>query len=254
MRFGRRTQDTAAAAGGGAAAGGSAPHDDPHRAVVRFRGRSVTFAIDNPHDAIQSALGRGRFYESRLLAAHADLIYKDSTVLDIGANVGNHTVYYALAREGRVTVYPFEPNPRAHDLLRTTVELNDLSSVIDLSLVHYGLGSATDELFVHSPAANNLGLTTLRPTGDVAVPVARLDDLSVTGPVSFIKIDVEGMELDVLAGAEELIAEHRPSLGIEVDSEQIQQFWSWADDHDYHVMGAARPYPGNVNYVCVSRR
>ena len=112
--------------------------DDPHRAVVRHRGREITFAIDNPSVALQKHLKRGAFYEAGLQRSHGDLIYRSSTVLDVGANVGNHSVFYALTPASKV--YPFEPNPRARELLTTTVGLNDLEE-IDLTYVDRALGA-----------------------------------------------------------------------------------------------------------------
>jgi FkbM family methyltransferase len=218
--------------------------------TVHHRRRDLVFAIDNPDDAVQSHLSRGTFYEPGLLRHHADMIFEGSTVLDVGANIGNHTVFYALTRAARV--YPFEPHPRANALLRKTVELNGLEEV-DLTHVDFGIGSEEGELFVRTPSAGNLGASRLDTAGSDMVKVQRLDNLAFTGPVSFIKIDVEGMEMDVLDGASELIAEHRPAVGIEVDNENAGAFWDWADTQRYEVVHALRMYPRNVNYVCVPR-
>ncbi len=224
--------------------------DDPHRAVVRHRGREITFAIDNPSDAVQKHLKRGAFYEAGLLRSHGDLIYRSSTVLDVGANVGNHSVFYALTPASKV--YPFEPNPRARELLTTTVGLNDLEE-IDLTYVDRALGAAPGVMFVHTPFPDNLGRSWLRDTGETKVSVSRLDDLAIDGPVSFVKIDVEGMELDVLAGGAALIEKHRPGLGVEVNRNCLAEFWQWVDAHRYHVVRANRDHALNINYVCVPR-
>lgn len=224
--------------------------DDPRRAVIRHRGRDLTFAIDNPSDIVQKHLKRGAFYEAGLLRSHGDLIYWRSTVLDVGANVGNHSVFYALTPAAKV--YPFEPNPRARELLTTTVGMNDLDE-IDLTYVDRGLGAAPGEMFVHTPVWHNLGRTWLSTTGEIKVSVSRLDDLAIDGPVSFVKIDVEGMELDVLAGGEALIEEHRPGLGVEVNLEHLAEFWQWVEAHRYHVVRANRDHAENINYVCVPR-
>ena len=200
--------------------------DLPHRAVVRHRGREITFAIDNPSDAVQKYLTRVTFYEAGLLRSHGLLLYRRSTVLDVGANVGNHSVFYALTTASKV--YPFEPNPRAGELLTATVALNDLEE-IDLTNVDRALGAAPGVMFVHTPFPGNLGRTWLRDTGDIKVSVSRLDDLA---------IDVE---------------EHRPGLGVEVNRNCLAEFWQWVDAHRYHVVRANRDHALNINYVCVPR-
>lgn len=224
------------------------------RAVVDVRGREITFAIDNPDDLVQRVLRQGRVYEAPLLSSHADLIYRGCTVLDIGSNVGNHAVFYA--RCGAKRVYAFEPNPRANRLLRTTVAINDLQR-IDLTHADLAIGAKPGELFVDTPVASNLGKTRMVAEGvatsEVKVQVARIDDLALEGRIAFVKVDVEGMELDVLDGAAETIARHRPALGIEVDNENVRRFWDWAEAHRYHVVRAVRDYPANVNYVCVPK-
>lgn len=228
--------------------------EDPGRARVNVRGREITFAIDNPQDVVQKVLVRGKVYEAHLLPSHADHIFRGCTVLDIGSNIGNHAVYYA--RAGAKRVYAFEPNPRANRLLRSTVAINGLER-IDLSYVDLAMGSTPGELVVHTPVASNLGKTQLVAPGggteEVKVRVSRVDDLDLQGPIAFMKVDVEGMEMDVLAGASEVIARHRPALGIEVDNENLSRFWEWAEANRYHVIRAVKDYPANINYVCVPK-
>lgn len=221
-------------------------------AEVRVGRRTVSFALDDPDDHVQRHLVRGRFYEADLLPTHGDLVWMRSTVLDVGANVGNHTVWYAL-RTRAARVYPFEPNPPTAALLRDTVESNGLAKV-DLTHLGKGVGSRRRDLYVHAaPGEHNLGGTSLRKQGDVAVAVHPLDGLDFEGPISLVKIDVEGMELQVLDGAEALVAEHRPGLAVEVRTKHLAAFWAWVEAHDYHVVRAHKMYADNVNYVCVPR-
>jgi precorrin-6B methylase 2 len=79
-------------------------------ATVIFEGISATFEIDNPRDHVQESLVRGTFYELHQLLLHRHLIPMHSTVIDIGANCGNHTIFYAR-HTNACKIYPFEPNP-----------------------------------------------------------------------------------------------------------------------------------------------
>jgi len=223
-------------------------------AEVAFRRRRVRFAIDDPGDSVQKHLARGDFYEPGLMRRHVELVPRGTTVVDVGANVGNHSVFYALSGAGRV--YPFEPHPRANALLRRTVAANPGLDAIDLTHVDHGVGAEAAELFPHTPGRRNLGSTRLAAhgeEGEVPVRVVPLDAVALQGRVTLLKIDVEGMELAVLAGAERLIAEHRPSLAIEVDDENQDPFWDWAEHRRYHVVHAVKMYKRNINYVCIPR-
>lgn len=79
-----------------------------------------------------------------------------------------------------------------------------------------------------------LGATRLVPDAAGSVPVRRLDDLAV-GPVDLLKIDVEGMEMAVLAGAETTIARDRPFLFIEILDASIPDFLHWIDAVGYRI-------------------
>ena len=231
----------------------TAPADDGW-AEVAFRGRRVRFAVDDPGDSVQKHLGRGSFYEPGLLRRHVELVPRGTTVVDVGANVGNHSVFYALSGAGRV--YPFEPNPRANVLLRRTVAADPGLEAIDLTHADLGVGAEAAELFPHTPGRRNLGSTRLAEhgeEGEVPVQVVPLDAVTLQGRVTLLKVDVEGMELGVLAGAEQLLAEHRPALAIEVDDENQDPFWDWAEQHRYHVVHAVKMYRRNINYVCIPR-
>jgi hypothetical protein len=79
-----------------------------------------------------------------------------------------------------------------------------------------------------------LGATSLAPdpSGDIAID--RLDAI-ITGPVEFLKIDVEGMEMSVLAGAEGVIGRSRPLIYIEIANENTPAFSAWLQNSRYRV-------------------
>ena len=80
-----------------------------------------------------------------------------------------------------------------------------------------------------------------------AVKTAPLDEL-IAGTVDFIKIDVEGMELEVLDGAARVIAASRPKIMIEVFRSQIPRFDAWLRQYRY-VVRQQFDYVHAVNYL-----
>ena len=99
---------------------------------------------------------------------------------------------------------------------------------------------------------HNLGGTTLAYDEAGSIIVAPLDDLQFEGPLSLLKIDVEGGELDVLVGAEKLISKWRPAIAIEVQRENEATFWAWTRERGYQPISAFFDYVGVRNYVLIS--
>jgi FkbM family methyltransferase len=229
---------------------------DEQIATVEFDSKKTRFVISNPSDYIQRYHSSGMFYEIEQLLFHRNLIYRDCIVLDIGANVGNHTLFYCgHARPSRV--FPFEPNPPACASLISNISQNDTGERIDLRYVSLAVGSGPAKYDIEFSRANNMGATALKlisnETATASIEGVRLDDLDFNGRVGFVKIDVEGMEMQVLNGAETLFAKQRPHIAVEVDAQNEALFWQWADRMRYHVIGVFHAYPHNRNYVAVPR-
>ena len=70
--------------------------------------------------------------------------------------------------------------------------------------------------------------------------------------VGFIKIDVEGMELEVLAGFEKTIASQRPPIFIEVEHVNRTKLESWLDNQGYGIDVEGRRFRDNQNLLLVS--
>jgi FkbM family methyltransferase len=196
---------------------------DTHRLKLPYTGV-------NP--VIEREQMRGQFFEPDELRFLAARLPRGLHIVDAGANTGNHTAFFAAAmKAARVT--PIEPHPRAAAAIRQSVAANQLGNV-DLSCLGMALGASHGRLRAILSSAGGLGATRFEPDPDGPIPVAPLDSLPL-GPVDFLKIDVEGMEMEVLAGAENLIARHRPALYVEVLDGSITRFMAWADNHAYRI-------------------
>ena len=156
----------------------------------------------------------GEFSEGEA-ALFRQLIRPGFLVLDIGANIGSHTVVMAQALEGKGRVIAFEPQRLSFQLLCANVALNDLVNVICKNEA-VGTTPGTIEVPVLDPAARqNFGALDLRKgkSGE-AVPRTTIDDLGLKR-CDFVKMDVEGMEIDALKGAERTIRQLHPVLYVE---------------------------------------
>jgi FkbM family methyltransferase len=169
------------------------------------------------------AFDGGEFQERDVTALFDELMAETATgaVYDVGANCGWFAV--RAARAGR-PVRAFEPVPATADFAeRNLARVAGADAQLMRAAVADQSGRATIHLY-SSSGNNSLHERTLPPghplrrTGDVEVPVVRLDDLvggdGFPAP-ALIKIDVEGAELAVLRGARETLARHRPLIVME---------------------------------------
>jgi FkbM family methyltransferase len=211
-------------------------------------GENFRFYIHDPFDLIQRCHLQGLFFEAAELAHLRARLPAGLHVLEVGANVGNHAVYFGrFLRPRRLTL--LEPNPAAAALLRQNLDANHV--VADLTHLALGAGRAAGRYGLQSPQPHNLGATRLAPADAGAVEVRPLDALGLDA-VDFVKIDVEGMEFDVLEGARQLITRDRPVLLIEIGRANLPGFAAWCDTQRYAV---EREFAGvhAVNFVVAPR-
>ncbi|MEM7753567.1 MAG: FkbM family methyltransferase, partial [Pseudomonadota bacterium] len=117
-----------------AALDSGAPHVFAGIDVVACRvdGTDMLFCVDREADPIQRNNRAGKFYEAPELRWIGQRVKPGATFVDIGANIGNHGLYFAR-KLGAACVIPIEPNPVAYRLLTANVVLNGLRDVFDLS-------------------------------------------------------------------------------------------------------------------------
>lgn len=151
------------------------------------------------------------------------LIKPGMTVVEIGANMGTHSVDMARACAPG-PFYAFEPQPRIFQVLCANFALNDIGNAFAYP---EGCGEAEGVAvvpLVDYGQQGNFGGLSLQPDGSrgVKVRVRPLDSLQLAA-CHLIKIDVEGFEPQVLRGARETIARCRPLLYVENDRIDNQQ-------------------------------
>ena len=141
------------------------------------------------------------------------LVKPDWTVLDIGANHGAHTI--ALAKNVK-TIHAFEPQRILFQILCANVTLNALTNVYTHQVaVGRTLGTINVPTLDYAKAAN-FGALAMGGTGGEQVPLVTIDSLHLP-ECHFIKLDVEGMEGDAIAGAKETLRRLQPIIYLEND-------------------------------------
>lgn len=226
-----------------------------------FNGHHFTFVIERECDAIQKCLLNGNFFEHKELLDHARHMPENPVILDIGANVGNHTIFYAKCIP-RSHVIPFECYPEALRLLRRNISLNECLNV-DTNFLGLACSDQVGTAKMVRGGPNNLGHSRLveeksettkptkKPLASISVETLKCDDClaALKSIPSFIKIDVEGHEMEVLAGLERTIIEHRPILFVEVSLNSEVAFADWIRRTGYVVCYRDKRYAKASNYL-----
>jgi FkbM family methyltransferase len=156
----------------------------------------------------------------------ADLSLEGQTVYDIGAHIGIYTLFFARAVGSGGNVFAFEPNPDNYQELTEHIRINNFLNVIAKQMA---IGSKKGKTTLLVPTLDSSRgsmsketksqiLVADENTKSFEVDVDSLDCL-ITGDSKkpdFIKIDVEGAEIDVLQGAERILKLYKPKLFIEI--------------------------------------
>jgi len=217
-------------------------------AEIKYDGATYSIAHDDAQDHIFRQIeSSGSFYEVELLEALRRYAPPGELVLDLGANIGNHSVFFAGVCGARVVA--FEPHPRAFKLLQQNIEENSLSDRVDLQRVGVGERAAKAQIAV--TVEHNLGCASVVDEGSDAttdeIDIVRLDDLDLHGPVRLIKIDIEGMEPEALRGARRIIERDRPVLCLEARNERdLNQISNELEGLDYQVIASLNFTPTHI--------
>jgi len=191
-------------------------------AITRFEigGREFRFYLPDADDHIQRTIREtNAFYELEMLADMMLHLKPGDLAIDCGANIGNHSIFLAGAADA--TVIALEPFRHCFDILDRNVALNELDHRI-LPL-NTACGAKHASGTVINGEQDNLGQTRVvtPPTGlGAEVSIIPLDALELTAPVKLIKIDVEGMEADVLRGATRILKEDGPTIYAEAHDDK----------------------------------
>lgn len=154
-------------------------------------------------------------YSEREAEAFRRLLKPGMTALDVGANIGYFTVTMAKLVGAQGRVYAFEPQRLLHRLLCANLAINGCANAVCcLAAVGRASGVATMARPNYQESANFGGVE--MGGGEIETEVVAIDDLGLAA-CDFLKVDVEGMEKQVLEGAVRTIARFQPLLWVEND-------------------------------------
>jgi FkbM family methyltransferase len=197
----------------------------------------------------------------QLLEARRRYFGDGAVAIDCGANIGAHTIEWAIAMTGWGSVVSIEAQERIYYALAGNITLNNCFNAIAM---HAAVSSEPGVMKMPAPnylTASSFGSLELRPSATtefigqaidysdekmVAVQRITLDSLQLSR-VDLIKIDIEGMEMEALEGACQLIEKCHPILLIEQIKTVRERLRAWIQERGYEVIDAG------INLLAVHR-
>jgi len=176
------------------------------------------------NDHITVSIGAFGVYEADILENIIKKTNNDkkNTVLDIGANIGNHSIFFARYYS---RVISFEPSKITFDILCLNLKLNNIYNVFPYN---FGLSTAEGQHILSHSEGNSGAARIINNEFDgdnrEVIKTYRGDDIlrkiGVREDIDLIKIDVEGHEVEVIQGLENLLSNYRPKIILEIENDK----------------------------------
>jgi FkbM family methyltransferase len=193
---------------------------------------------------------------SKLLTIRRTNQEDNLVIIDCGANVGVHAIHWAKHIWGNGNVYAYEAQPAIFYALAGNTAINNCLNLYPRNQavgIRKGKIQVPNLDFSKPASYGSLELEQDRIHEDIGQPVdytntQEIDMVSIDSlnqRADLIKIDVEGMEQDVLKGAERTINEHHPILMVEIIKSDARTLKQWILDHGYDI------YPLGADILCV---
>ncbi|MBM5816113.1 MAG: FkbM family methyltransferase [Cyanobacteria bacterium K_Offshore_surface_m2_239] len=217
---------------------------------------SLRFLVLDRGDSVQGEHAHGRIYELEELAL-LERHFSGGLVVDVGANVGNHSLSLSLLPRTS-GVIAFEPNPQAFAILQFNVAINGLEERIQTHRL--ALSDHEGEATLRQPNSNLGGSSLEAAMPSRAGVVAEHHCRLVRGadwlpdPVALIKVDVEGHELSCLRGLLPVLERDRPLLFVEVGDAHGQALLELLQPLGYSVVERFCRYQGMTNLLLITPR
>lgn len=183
------------------------------------------------------------------------LIIPGDVVIDVGANIGTHTIPFAKRVGLTGAVLAFEPQPQLWELLSLNVGANCFKMPVALYQEALGASNCEQQVASLPPLDKPFNFGALPLSGDThmaphKVQFRTIDTvLSPTTDVRLIKIDVEGMESSVIAGARETIRRCQPILYVENNGDDSRSINAALASIGYKAYWSIGPYFNPLNHA-----
>ena len=216
---------------------------------IKYRGNKFKIVVDPKNGFVDRTIYITRVWDERVGDALCRFLKKGSVFVDVGTNIGFFSLLASriVSEEGKV--FSFEPIPHCVRQLEKSISINKNIHNIKIFPFACSAEEGSSKIYLHP---GNIGGSSLSDTigkSEASVPRQELDVrvvqmdsiLGEEAHIDVIKIDVEGMEYDVLRGAQNILKKYRPVLVVEyspffyekIESGLSKTFVDFINEHRY---------------------
>jgi FkbM family methyltransferase len=194
----------------------------------------------NPNDRyIGKELINNNIWEKYIVNLLKDHCKDGMNVIDVGANIGSHTILMSKLVGSNGKVYAFEPCKNHYEILFHNLMINNCFNTI---IYNCGCSDTNENMYISSEfldvkQTKNFGAITLKKefeNGDEIVQNNTIDSYNFSN-IDVVKLDAEYMENKVLIGMKDTILKCKPIIIIEIHNEQLENITSILNSMDYSL-------------------
>ena len=194
----------------------------PNKKIFKLKD-GTSFYLPIKHDCIQQwIILHNEYFEQEEMDSIFQYIPQETVMLDIGANVGSHTLYFCNTLNA-TKVYAFDPNPEMVEIFKKNMELNKKDNVV-ITQAAVGESKGKSSLIINDDWKINRGGVRVKSDEKGEVDVISIDEFLADKEenIGFVKIDVEQFEKEVLNGMVKTIEKYKPVIYLEIYDKNIE--------------------------------
>lgn len=213
----------------------------PPTKIINHNKYGIIKCITND-SVVCNVILNGDVWEEDLFNKYFEPYIKENTsILDCGGYIGSHTILMKKLNRNN-DIFIFEMMPEHYKIIQDNIKLNNFNNILTFN---FALGDKIDRIKLpnvnyNGDNTNYGGIGINYNSSNIDINLIPLDFILplIVKPVSFMKVDVEGNEINLLNGAKELITKYKPIICIEI--------WSWK--YDEFINSNIWKYIESINY------
>ncbi|MFH1626575.1 MAG: FkbM family methyltransferase [bacterium] len=202
-----------------------------HPIKLTHQNKSFSLFISPENGCVDEYIYLYGIYEPNILDLITKYLKQGETFIDIGANIGQHSMFAASIVGNFGKVYSFEPIPRIYNQILDSVHLNNFDNII--KAYNFALGEKDTEQTLYITSENIGGSSLIKRSEcdkKIEVKIIKGDNILLQlKQINLIKMDVEGYEYEALSGIHATLKKFHPIIVLEFNGDSYNKNDNYGD-------------------------